>query len=87
MDLRVKKENEDNVVTLALWGLLVQLVKEDLLVTEDSLVLMGFQGLRVLKEIVEHLAHMGQRVLLETLGVQENLVYQVQGVSLVPLES
>lgn len=63
MDLRVKKESEDSVETLALLALLVLLVREALLVTEDSLVLMGCQDLRVLKEIVEHLAHQGQKVL------------------------
>lgn len=87
MDLRVKKESEDNAETPALSALSVPSVREELLVTEDSLVLMGCQDQRVLKEIVEHLAHQGQKVLWETLGVQENLVYQVQGVLLVPLES
>lgn len=87
MDLRVKKESEDHAETPALSALPVPSVRGDLLVTEDSLVLMGCQDPRVLKEIVEHLDHQGQKVLEETLGVQENLVYQVQGVSLVPLES
>lgn len=87
MDLRVKKESEDNVETPALSALQVPSEREGLLVTEDSLVPMGCQDLRVLKEIVEHLAHQGQKVLWETLGVQENLVCQVQGVSRVPLES
>lgn len=87
MDLRVKKESEDNVETPDLSALMVPSVKEELLATEDSLVLMGCQDLRVHKEIVEHLVHQGQKVLWETLDVQENLVYQVQGVSRVPLES
>lgn len=48
MDPRVKKESEDNVETPALWALKVPSAREDLLVTEDSLVLMGCQDLRVL---------------------------------------
>lgn len=87
MDLRVKKESEDHVETLALSALLVPSVREALLVTEDSLVLMGCLDLRVLKEIEEYLAYQDLKVLSETLAVQENLVYQVQGVLLVPLES
>lgn len=63
MDLRVKKESEDHVETPALLALPVPLEREDLLVTEDSLVLMGCQDLRVLKEIVEHLAHQDQKLL------------------------
>ena len=55
MDLRVRKESEDNVEILGLLALLVLLVREELLVTEDSPVLMGSQDLRVLKEIEEHL--------------------------------
>lgn len=63
MDLREKKGSEDSVETPALSVPLVPSVREDLLVTEDSLVLMGCQDLRVLKEIVEYLAHQGQKVL------------------------
>lgn len=48
--------------TQALSVLLVPSVREDLLETEGSLVLMGCQDQRVLKEIVEHLAHQGQKV-------------------------
>lgn len=87
MDLRVRKESEDYVETLALLALLVLLVKEDLLGTEDSLVQMGCQDLRVLKEIVEYQAHQDRKVLWETWAAQENLVYQVQGDLLAPLES
>lgn len=87
MDLRVKKESEDSAETPALWAPSAPSAREELLVTEDSLVLMGCQDLRVLKEIVEYPAHQGQKALLETRGVQENLVYQVQGVLLVLLES
>lgn len=63
MDPRVKKESEDNAETLALSALPAPLEREDLLVTEDSPVLMGCQDLRVLKEIVEYLAHQGPKVL------------------------
>lgn len=49
--------------TLALLALPVPSEREELLVTEDSLVLMGCQDQRVLKEIVDHLAHQGQRLL------------------------
>lgn len=63
MDLRVRKGSEDHGETLALLALPVLSAREELLVTEDSLVLMDFQDLRVLKEIVEHLAHQGQKVL------------------------
>lgn len=63
LDLKVKRESEDNAVTLDLLGLLVQSEKEELLATEDSLVLTAFQDLRVLKEIVEHLDHQGPKVL------------------------
>lgn len=63
MDLRVRKESEEHVETPGLSDLLVQLVREDLPVTEDSLVLTGSQDLRVLKEIVAHLDLEGQKVL------------------------
>lgn len=63
MDLRVKKESEDNVETPALSDLRVPSVREELLATEDFLVLMGCRDLRALKEIEEHLAHQGQKVL------------------------
>lgn len=63
MDLRVRKESEDHVVIPGLWALLVPLVREELLVTEDSRVLMGYQDLRVLKEIEEYLAHQAPKVL------------------------
>lgn len=59
----MKKESEDHVETLALLALPVPSEREELLVTEDSLVLMGCQDQRVLKEIVDHLAHQGQRLL------------------------
>lgn len=42
--------------------LLVPSVREDLLETEGSLVLMVCQDQRGLKEIVAHLAHQGQKV-------------------------
>lgn len=63
MDLRAKKESVEHVETPALWALPVPSEREDLLVTEDFLVLMGCQDLRVLKEIVEHLAHQGPKLL------------------------
>jgi len=59
---------------------LVPLVRGEPLVIEDSLELTAYQDLRVHKEIVVHQVHLGLRVLWETLVVQENLVYQVQGV-------
>lgn len=63
LDLREKKGSEDSVETPALSVLSVPSVREELLVTEDSLVPMGCQDLRVLKEIVEYQAHQGQKVL------------------------
>lgn len=63
LGLRVKKESVDNVETPALLALLVLQEKEDHLVTEDSLELMGCQDPRVLKEIVEYLAPQGPKVL------------------------
>lgn len=83
----MRKESEANVEILVLLAPMVLLVREDLLVTEDSPVLMGSQDLRVLKEIAEHLDHQDPKLLWEILAVQENLVYQVQGVLLAPLES
>lgn len=47
MDPRVKRESADSVETLALSAPKVVLVREDLLATEDSLVLMVCQDLRV----------------------------------------
>lgn len=87
MDLRVRKESEDHGEILVLSALMVPSVREELLVTEDSLVLMGCQDLRVLKEIVAQVDQEDPKVLWETLAVQENLVFQVQGVLLVRLES
>lgn len=63
MDLRVKKESEDSVETLALWALQVPSASEDLLVTEDSLVLTDCKDRRVPKVIVERLVHRGLKVL------------------------
>lgn len=86
MDPRVRKESEELGETLAHLAPSVPLVREGLLVTEDSLVLTGCQVLRVHKETVEHQDLQDQRALSETPDAQENLVYQVQGVLLVPLE-
>lgn len=58
-DLRAKKESEELAVTLALSALQVLLEREELLVTEDSLVLMDYQDPRVPKEIVEFQDHQG----------------------------
>lgn len=58
----MRKESEDHVETPALLALLVPSVREELLETEGSLVLMGCQDQRVLKEIVAHLAQEGQKV-------------------------
>lgn len=63
LDLRVRKESEDLGEIPVLLAPMVLSVKEELLVTEDSLVLMGCQDRRVLREIVEHLALVGQKVL------------------------
>lgn len=63
MDLRVKKGSEDNVETLVQLVLLVPSVKEELLETEDFLVLMDCRDQRELKEIVEHQAHQDRKVL------------------------
>lgn len=63
LDLRVKKESEELGEIPVLLVPPVLSVKEALLVTEDSLVLMGCQDRRVLREIVEHLALVGQKVL------------------------
>jgi len=63
LDLRVRKESEELGETPVLLALTVLSVKEALLVTEDSLVLMDCQDQRVLREIVEHLALVGQKVL------------------------
>lgn len=63
LDLRVKKESEELGEIPVLLVPLVLSVKEALLVTEDSLVLMGCQDRRVLREIAEHLALVGQKVL------------------------
>lgn len=63
LDLREKKESEDSEETLAPSAPWVPSVKGELQVTEDSLVLMGCQDLRVLKEIEEYLAHQGRKVL------------------------
>lgn len=63
LDLRVKKESEELGEIPVLLVPPVLSVKEVLLVTEDSLVLMGCQDRRVLREIVEHLALVGQKVL------------------------
>lgn len=86
MDLRVRKESEDSVETQVQSALLAPSVSEELLVTEDFLVLTGCQDQRELKVIVEYLDLQAQKVLLEILDVQENLGSQVQGVSLVLLE-
>lgn len=63
LDLRVKKESEELGEIPVLLVPPVLSVKEALLVTEDSLVLMGCQDRRVLREIAEHLALVGQKVL------------------------
>lgn len=66
MDPRVKRESVASVETLALLVLKGVLVREDLLATEDSPVLMVCQDQRVPKVIVEFLAHMDQKVPLVT---------------------
>lgn len=63
LDLREKKGSEDSEETLAPSAPWVPSVKGEHLVTEDSLVLMGCQDLRVLKEIEEYLGHQGRKVL------------------------
>lgn len=87
MDLRVRKESEGSVETPALSALSVPLVREELLVTEDSQVLTGCQDQRVLKEIVAFLVHPGRKALWEILDARESLVCRVQGVLLVHQES
>lgn len=59
----MRKESEDHVETPARSALPVPSVREELLETEDSLVLTGCRDRRVLKEIVEYLAYQGRKVL------------------------